>query len=270
MSEANTNILYTGTDKGLVFRIDSCRTNNLTGKTNITGANFPGGYVSCVEVDRLNQNNVMVTFANYGVKSVFYTSDAGANWTDVSGNLEQNPDGSGNGPSVTWANIYNDGSSVKYFVGTSTGLYSTDNLNGTNTVWLQEGANSIGNVVINMITSRTFDNNIVVATHGNGIYSNKVFTPSAVSEISSEKHIACYPNPFDNSVTVDFGIEAKGDVEAEIYDLTGRLVRRLSARNSSKITWNGRDLNNNLCASGTYLVKMTANDKTITGKVVKL
>jgi hypothetical protein len=270
ISEANTNILYAGSTVGRVYRIDSCRTNNLSSAINITGVNFPlGAYVSCVEVDRLNQNKVMVTFSNYGVKSIFYTTDAGASWTDVSGNLEEHADGTGNGPSVTWAHIYNDGSSTKYYVGTSIGLFSTDNLNGASTVWEQEGANTIGNVVINMITSRIFDNTIVVATHGNGVYSNKIFTPSAIADISKGKlEVNCYPNPFSSSVTMELGTEIKGDVEASVFDLNGRLVRRLTVKNVSRIVWNGRDLSNNPCAPGTYMVKITAGDKAVVKKLV--
>lgn len=272
ISEANPNILYLGTDDGHVYRLDSCRTNNAALKVNVTGSNFPvGAYVSCVEVDRLNPNNVLVTFSNYGVVSIFYTNDAGTTWTDVSGNLEDNPDGSGNGPSVTWGHIYDDGTSVKYFVGTSIGLFSTDNLNGLNTVWQQEGANTIGNVVINMITSRTSDNTIVVATHGNGIYSNKIFTPSAITTVGSESlKVACYPNPFNNSVTIDFGTLTTGEAKAEVFDLEGRLVNRISGKNVSKLIWNGKTEENNVCTPGTYFIKINEGNKGVMKKVVKL
>ncbi|MES2620796.1 MAG: T9SS type A sorting domain-containing protein [Bacteroidota bacterium] len=272
MSEANTNILYAGTDNGKLYRMDSCLTNNAVAKTDITGVNFPAGaYLSCVEVDRLNMNKVLVTFSNYGVKSIFYSDNAGVSWTDVSGSLEEQADGSGNGPSVNWAHIYNDGSVTNYYVGTSTGLYSTANLNGANTVWEQEGANSIGNVVINMITSRTFDNKMVVATHGNGIYTNKIFTPSS---ISYTKHTAmevnCYPNPFSSSVVIESGMDSKGTMDAEIFDLSGRAIRKMHVTNSSSVIWNGNDAANNVCAAGTYFVRITLNGKSKVMKIVKI
>lgn len=270
VSEANTNRLYFGTDAGAVYKLDSCKLNTTT-KLNVTGSNFPiGAYVSCIETDRLNANNVMVTFSNYEVKSVFYTTDGGANWTDVSGNLEQNPNGTGNGPSVTWGHIYSDGSAVKYYVGTSTGLYSTDVLNGASTVWVMEGANTIGNVSINMITSRTFDNTIVVATHGNGMYSNKVFNPSSVAETKKDElKVNCYPNPFSNAVTISFSEELKGETAIEIFDITGRQIRKLKTGNNQPVMWDGRDATNHNCSTGTYLILVTANSKTTLKKVVK-
>ncbi len=249
ISEANSNLLYFGTDGGGVYKLDSCKSNS-SSKSLINGSDFPfGAYVSCIATDRLNANNVMVAFSNYGVKSIFYTTDGGSNWTDVGGNLEEHPDGTGNGPSVTWTHIYNDGNSIKYYVGTSTGLYSTDNLNGANTVWMQEGPNTIGNVSVNMIASRTFDNTIVVATHGNGMYSNKVYTPSSVIETKKDElKVNCYPNPFNHSVTISFDEEIKGEALAEIFDMNGKLRATLRNQSTGIITWSGKDFSNRACA----------------------
>ena len=270
ISEANTNLLYFGTDGGGVYKLDSCKTNTAT-KMLINGTDFPtGAYVSCVATDRLNANNLMVTFSIYGVRSVFYTTDGGTSWNDVGGNLEEHPDGSGNGPSVTWGHIYNDGASSKYYVGTSTGLYSTDNLNGANTIWTQEGANNIGNVSINMITSRTFDNTIVVATHGNGMYSNKMYDPLSVIETKHDEwNINYFPNPFNSGVTLSLTGEIKGEVVAEVFDITGRIIRKLKVENTSAITWDGKDFSNHNCPTGTYLIQVTTNSKTAIKKVIK-
>lgn len=270
ISEANTNILYLGTSVGTVFRVDSCRTNNSAARVNITSSNFPSGaYVSCIETDRLNANNVMVTFSNYGVQSIFYSSDAGATWDNVSGNLEENTDGSGNGPSVTWANIYNDGTTTTYYVGTSIGLFSTTQLNGTNTVWTQEGPNTIGNVIINMITSRPFDHNIVVATHGNGMYSNKIFTPSGIGNINSAQvSVNCFPNPFTASVSFDVS-ELNGKTNVDIYALNGTLEKRMAAT-SNHVIWDGNNESGTVCAPGTYLANIQCNGKAIVKKIVKL
>ncbi len=260
ISEENTNILYFGTDDGSVYRLDSCRTNDAANKVSISSPSFPvGAYVSCVEVDRLNHNKVMVTFSNYGVKSIFYTTDAGATWADVSGNLEENPDGTGNGPSITWAHIYNDGSATRYYIGSSTGLYSTDQLNGANTVWAQEGATTIGNVVINMITSRTFDNTIVVATHGNGMYSNKVYTPSGINKVNEAQFtLSVFPNPGFGTYTLDADAKLVGET-MEVYSFDGKLVQKAiisSQKQEIKIAG----------AAGIYFVKV----KGLSLKLIKL
>jgi len=65
-------------------------------------------------------------------------------------------------------------SEMYYYVGTSTGLYSTKTLNGTSTSWTQEGSSTMGNAVVSMIRTRGVDGFIAIATHGNGMFSGKL------------------------------------------------------------------------------------------------
>lgn len=173
VSKANAaHVLYYGTSDGKMFRLNNANTST-SNAVNITSASFPANaYVSGIAVDPNNSNNVIVVFSNYQVKSIFYSTNAGSTWTDISGNLEQNADGSGNGPSVRWAEIHRDSNGgTVYMVGTSTGLYATEALNGTSTTWVQEGANTIGNVPVVMIEGRSVDNLVAVGTHGVGAFS---------------------------------------------------------------------------------------------------
>ena len=171
----SANVLYYGTDNGQVYRVDGANAGTGTKVDVFTGKGFPAGYVSSISVDPNNSANVMVTFSNYNVKSIFYSANSGTSWTDVGGNLEQFTDGTGNGPSARWAHIYRTSTGATiYLVGTTTGLYRTETLSGTATVWAQEGASTIGNVIVSMITSRTVDNLIAISTHANGLYSATV------------------------------------------------------------------------------------------------
>ncbi|MBY0436040.1 MAG: hypothetical protein K2U26_18265, partial [Cyclobacteriaceae bacterium] len=133
-----------------------------------TGKGLPVGNVSCLTVDPTNAMRVLATFSNYSIKSIWLTENGGSTWTDISGNLEQNPDGSGNGPSVRWLDIV--GNKDLYLVGTSTGLYSTKTINGTSTVWTQVEPSVLGVSVVEQVRSRE-DGLVVVGTHGNGLFS---------------------------------------------------------------------------------------------------
>lgn len=102
---------------------------------------------------------------------MFKSIDGGGSWTPVSGNLEENPDGSGSGPSVRWVSIlYLDDEPV-YLAATRVGLFSARRLEGMDTKWSPEAQTFIGNVVINMIDVRQSEGFVAVATHGNGVYS---------------------------------------------------------------------------------------------------
>jgi hypothetical protein len=77
---------------------------------------------------------------------------------------------------------------MMYFAGTSTGLYSTANLEGYYTVWQQEGPIKIGNSVINMIDGRASDGFVAVGTHGVGMFSafaDNIPQPPAAPELQS-------------------------------------------------------------------------------------
>lgn len=183
-STTPANRLYYGTSDGQVYRLDGANTGDPNPVDVFTGKGLPAGYVNCIAVDPTDADKALLVFSNYEIQSLFYTDDGGTSWTDVSGNLEQNPDGSGNGPSTRWAAILPGSSDTFYFVATSTGLYSTMMLNGTATVWTQQGASTIGNVVVDMIDSRMSDGLVTVATHGRGIFSSFIDNPVPVELIS--------------------------------------------------------------------------------------
>ncbi|HAS45542.1 MAG TPA: hypothetical protein DCS93_33970, partial [Microscillaceae bacterium] len=205
VSKANAaHVLYYGTSDGKLFRLNNSNTSTATA-ANITNAAFPSGAnVSGIAVDPSNSNNVIVVFSNYQVKSVFYSTNAGSTWTDISGNLEQNADGSGNGPSVQWAEIHRDSNGgVVYLVGTSTGLYSTEALSGTSTVWTQEGATTIGNVPVVMIQGRSSDDLVAIGTHGNGMFSATVTSSTTPPPPPPVTCISTFP--YGESFETDLG-----------------------------------------------------------------
>jgi photosystem II stability/assembly factor-like uncharacterized protein len=185
ISRSPANVLYYGTSNGKVFRINGANSGNPVPTDVWSTAGFPSGaYVSCIGVDQQGGDSAVVVFSNYSVVSLFWTTDGGSSWADIAGNLEQNTDGSGNGPSCRWATIVHGSASTHYFVGTSTGIYSTTTLNGTSTVWSQEGTTEIGDVVTDMIDARASDGTVIAGTHGNGVFSTTIADPLPV-EIAS-------------------------------------------------------------------------------------
>lgn len=170
ISRMPANRLYYGTNTGRIYRIDNANIGDQP-KTDIsTGKGLPTGNVNCITVDPANADRVFAVFSNYNIRSIFYSEDGGNSWTDISSNLEETAAGTGSGPSVRWLAI--EGNSDRYYLGTSTGLYSTTELNGNSTVWTQEDVDGIGNVVVSMIRTRD-DGFVAVASHGNGLYSGK-------------------------------------------------------------------------------------------------
>ncbi len=177
-SVSPANVLYIGTSAGEVYKIANAHSGTTVTLTDIfTGEGLSTGFISSIDVDPDDADHVYITFSNYEVISIFKSTDAGDNWTNISGNLEENVDGSGAGPAIRWIHVFKktDNTNV-YLVGATTGLYSTSTLSGTSTVWTQEGTSTIGNVPVSMIRSRTVDGYVAIGTHGKGMFSTNILT----------------------------------------------------------------------------------------------
>ncbi len=261
ISLAAPNTLWCGSKAARIWRVDSLHTAAPL-RTELDSPEWPGGaYTSCIAPNDLDADEWLLTFSNYGVKSVWHTTDGGVTWQSVSGNIEEDPDGGGSGPAVFWALIYPtyDGLVDRYFIGTSTGLYSTALLDGDNTVWEQEGPASIGNAVINMIAARNYDGLIAVATHGNGVYSSHLpAAPIGVPDRAVDPAIGIFPNPAVDHLAITFHMKEAGLASVEVVDLGGRtILRKELGRLSAGICewrWDLRDGRGSRLARGEYVI----------------
>ena len=73
-----------------------------------------------------------------------------------------------------------------------------------------------------------------------------------------------FPNPFNPSTTVEFGLPKSGKVEITIYDIRGRLVRHLLTEQRRAgyhwVKWDSRDNSNNPVSSGIYFYNIRVVD----------
>ena len=92
------NIVYLGTRNKYIYRIDNANVGDPSLNHHLpTGST---AYCSDIAINPLDADEIMVIYSNYSVYSVFHSTDGGASFEKVAGNLEQNPSGSGNGPRV--------------------------------------------------------------------------------------------------------------------------------------------------------------------------
>ena len=265
------NIVYLGTRNKYIYRIDNAN----VGDPSLNQINLPTGstaYCSDIAINPLDADEIMVIYSNYSVYSVFHSTDGGASFEKVAGNLEQNPSGSGNGPSCRTAEIIPLGNDTLYLVGTSVGLFGTANLDGQNTVWKQIGKNTIGNVVIETLTYRPIDGRLVVATHGNGIYQttlNNVNNVLAIENLDRESiQISVFPNPASDELFINLNSNEPQTVSLTIIDELGKKVMETKEIKSTsgelKISENISQLN-----PGIYFAILKNESEKITKQFVK-
>ena len=97
-------------------------------------------------------------------------------------------------------------------------------------------------------------------------------TPSAVPVVTTLHGAA--PNPFNPSTTLAYDMAVGGRVTLKIYSIDGRLVRTLVDEQAlpgrySRV-WQGRDDAGRTVASGAYVVRMVAPDRTETRRMMLL
>ena len=279
VSYHNPDVLYYGTNNGRVFKltgINNARQSDMTlEQLNI---DLNGGYVSDISASPADDEELLVSASNYGVRSVFHSSNGGLTFEDVSGNLEESTDGSGGGPSVRSLEIVPLLDGLRYFVGTSSGLFSTSLLDGSNTVWTPESSELIGRSVVRMMDYRPIDGRLVVATHGNGVYDTFIpdFQRISVADGKSRNSFTinhAAPNPFVQNLSVVFELANSGLVTVEVYNLEGQKVDAIFSGDLDKginmVTWDGRIGSKVNAPTGVYVVSIAQGKERKSVRVFK-
>lgn len=263
--------LYFGNRSRRIYRLDSANVGDPTA-VDITAGITSGGYTHCIAIDPRDADKLMVVYSNYNILSLWYSDDAGDNWTSVAGNLEETqpagfPPGYGDGPSCRWAVIVPHGNQTSFLVGTSTGLFSTDTLLGDSTVWVKEGATSVGNVVVDMMAYRHNDGFLAVGTHGNGVYTSNLLSTGLNEFQLKEPAFSVYPNPANGHVTVNLESAEKGNANLQLFDQQGRLVQNLW-QGQVQTSINNLNLNLSEHPAGVYFLRLTQSEGISTRKLV--
>jgi hypothetical protein len=263
------NVLYYGTDSKYIHRVNGA---NIGDPAHNVITTIPTGnnvHCSDIAIHPNDPDKIMVVFSNYSTYSLFYSDDAGGNWTKVAGNLEENVSGSGNGPSCRTAQILDFGNSTLYVVGTSVGLFATDNLDGQNTVWEMIGKDEIGNVIVEQIDYRHSDGRFTVATYGSGIFQTTITSVDDVLDLNdvNRTELNIYPNPTSDILNIEFDSKRSEKVKCIIYNEVGSKVKIYSENVSiggNKLTYDVNTLK-----PGVYFVSLQMYNETITKQFIK-
>ncbi len=98
-----------------------------------------------------------------------------------------------------------------------------------------------------------------------------ISTPVSAVDIENKSQTRVYPNPSDGSVTIDFELNKHSDVQINILNIDGKVIRQFKraiySEGKHSVNWNGCDNNGSTVAPGNYFVIIqTQYDK----KVLKI
>ncbi len=229
-STANgSQVIYAGTDNGRVFATTSAAatTSTWTAISSLGGFSNPNNYpISGIALDLRDStgNTAYVTVMGFRTSHVWRTADAGATWTDITGDL---PDSPANGAVV-------DKNTGTIYVGTDVGVFSTAFPNGTSTSWNEvgpaTGAGALPNVAVTRIAIFAPSGQsprLRVSTYGRGIWETPIPSSSSAdySLVISNPSLLTWP---DHAVTFNGTLTAfngfTGSVTLSCDSLNGGAV----------------------------------------------
>lgn len=178
VSPYTDNVLFVGLNNGRIYKINNANTTPTA--TRIDVGITASGWLSCIDIGA-DDNQLMVTFSNYGVTSVWQTTDGGTSWSSKEGDLPDFP--------VRWG-LYNPNNRNQVVLATELGIWTTDNFNNANPVW---GPSSTGlaRTRCDMLYYRSADRMVAVATHGRGLFTSDIFATTSVADFSSAQTVSC-------------------------------------------------------------------------------
>jgi hypothetical protein len=87
-------------------------------------------------------------------------------------------------------------------------------------------------------------------------------SPASVDQLQSSTPLRVYPNPTIERFSIEFELTERMDVDVNIYDSNGRLVKVLLSDNMKAGT-KTLHFNRNALSSGTYFINVTSNERTL-------
>ena len=191
-SYLTTHAMYFGTNTSKIYRLDDYANAASTAvPADITPPGLSGN-VADIAVNPNDDNEIMAVVSNYGATSIWWTYNAKSvtpSWSNAEGDLTL--------PSIRSCAIVpkKDASNnpyTEYYVGTSVGLYSTQNIGKTlgatpagSIIWSREGASVLNYAVVSSLDYRPEDNTLLIGTHGNGMFYTVIGSPNFTPNLTT-------------------------------------------------------------------------------------
>ncbi|MEM5563460.1 GEVED domain-containing protein [Psychroserpens sp. AS72] len=206
-----TNTWYVGSADGSLYRLTNVTNSSATWSAIATP------FVGSVSSVRFGEtaNDLIVTMHNYGVTSVWYSPDAGANWVSKEGNL----------PNIPVRDfLQNPLVPNEAIIATQLGVWQTQDFNVTSPSWSQ-AYNGMSDVSVTSldywdVSGDDTTNQVIASTYGRGVFTGtftEVVIPDSEAPTAPTNLVAS--NITSNSVDLnwDAATDNVGVTEYEIY-----------------------------------------------------
>ncbi|HEV8284709.1 MAG TPA: exo-alpha-sialidase [Chitinophagaceae bacterium] len=240
----------------IILKLSNANTTSPTVLVSSSPSVPANSYVSSIDVDPANANNILITLSNYGIASVWMSTNGGTSWTSLDQNGVNLPD-----MPIRWGMFAPAGAQLNgttdggIILGTDLGVWTASTINGTATQWT---ANNVGlaNVPVYMIKYRPANTSLVAATHGRGLFTTPLTgVITGVSNNVVTKDFIKYISPDANQLLVVKGGLNTLRMQVQVYDATGKLLYR------KEHSYQNLSIPISTWSKGSYIIKIEGNNK---------
>ena len=208
--------------------------------------------ISAIAIDPANPEHEWVAFSGYvDTAKVFYTSDSGATWKNISAGLPNLP---------VNCLLFQPGSAEGVYAGTDAGVYYCDAFDP----WISYNT-GLPNVIINDLKYTAAPKTIIAATYGRGVWSSPAFTPTGVNELSADNYVKVFPNPSSGMFNLQLDLPVNGQYTVGVWNMLGQTIY------SNKIKVSGHyngTIDLGTFAKGTYILSVYGQNYRTEKKIV--
>ncbi len=259
---SQSSTVFLGLTNGKLLKVENAHSEPADAVwTELTGSQFLGS-ISDVEFGE-SENELYVTFYNYGVRSIWYTANANAanpTWVNKEGNLPDLP---------VLTILPNPLNPKEVIIGTELGIWVTENFDSNSPSW-EQSYNGMSDVKVTDLDLKKGNNVVYAASYGRGMYSGQFKTAAEEAEergemVVEENRIQVYPTVSEGTYNIISGEDVL-NAEIFIYNIQGKLVKVLVTPLEAN---QPVELDLQLEASGLYIFRMTGAGTTNVQKVLK-
>ncbi len=261
VSPLDGDVIWSGSDDGVV----SVTENGGGSWADVSGL-LPDRWITSIHCDPNDRDTAYVTLSGFrwaeDMAHVYRTTNLGATWTPVDGNLPDAPANS------LIADPDNPG---RWFVGTDLGVYVTESAGAS---WSVLGAGLPG-VVVNQLKLDQANRRLYAGSYGRSIWSIDIdqVTSAPPPQFLRGRVLPVYPNPSADGSWIAWELDRSADLEVELFTVSGRKVwsKHMSGgEGPGRVFWNACDSQGNPLASGLYLARVRMGDEVLGSKTVTL
>ncbi len=218
------------------------------------------GYITGIATHPFNRNTAYLLFSLKERPKILRTTDMGNSWEDITGFTDSDSSVNGFPDVMVFSLLVMPYDTNTIWAGTEIGIFeSTDN----GETW--HFANN-GLPAVSVWQLAVMDNQLIVATHGRGIWTADLNLVSTREKSSDNKSMNIFPNPASEYFRIEFTDDNYGKLNIQLISIDGSIIHR------ENIMKNNRQFEHRVNISGikpgNYVLQVKSGEELYSEKLI--